>query len=377
MIPLSVPNLSGNEWKYVKDCLDTNWVSSVGSYVNKMEEVSASFSGVEKAIATSNGTSALHISLLLAGVQQGDLIVLPNITFVAPANVIKYLGADAVLIDVYKDTWQLDVDLLQQFLENDCAVKDNACYHTATGKKVSAIVPVHVLGNMVNMDALMPLAAKHSIPVVEDATESLGSTYKGKPAGSFGLFGCLSYNGNKIITTGGGGMILTNDVALAKKAKHLTTQAKTEGLEYYHDEVGYNYRMVNILAAMGVAQMEQLPDFVKRKKQISKLYNDGFKGINGFAPQAITNHVDPNCWLYTAVFNNSKQLLKYLDDNGIQTRPFWVPMNQLPAFANDIYYHKNDVAGNVYSTCLSLPCSSNITDEEIETVIEKIKSFYA
>jgi perosamine synthetase len=377
MIPLSIPNISGNEWKYIKDCLDTGWVSSAGNYVNKMEEISAQFSGVEMAIATSNGTSALHISLMLAGVKRGDLIVLPNITFVAPANVIKYLGADAVLIDVYEDTWQLNVDLLEKFLNTESIQQDNACYHRASGKKVSAIVPVHVLGNMVDMDKLMPLAARHNIQVVEDATESLGSTYKDQPAGSFGLFGCLSYNGNKIITTGGGGMILTNDIELGKKAKHLTTQAKTEGVEYFHDEVGYNYRMVNILAALGVAQMEQLPGFIARKKQITKLYNQGLSNIAGFKPQIITSNVKANCWLYTAVFNRSKELSAFLDNYGIQTRPFWVPMNQLPSFSKDIYYHENDVSGSVYGNCLSLPCSSNLTDDELTNVIEKVNQFYA
>ncbi|SHL92962.1 LegC family aminotransferase [Mucilaginibacter sp. OK098] len=377
MIPLSVPNLSGNEWKYVKDCLDTNWVSSVGSYVNQMEEVSASFCGVAKAIATSNGTSALHIALLLAGVERGDLVILPNITFVAPANVIKYLGADTVLIDVYEDTWQLDVDLLKKFLEEECIYQDNACYHKATGRKISAIVPVHVLGNMVNLDMLLPLAESYNIQVVEDATESLGSTYDNKPAGSFGLFGCLSYNGNKIITTGGGGMILTNNIELAKKAKHLTTQAKVDGIEYYHDEIGYNYRMVNILAAIGVAQMEQLPGFITHKRNISKLYTEGLKNIKGFKPQKTTDKVISNSWLYTAVFERSKQLFEYLEQHGVQTRPFWVPMNRLPAFASDIYYNENDVAGNVYSNCLSLPCSTGIANEEVEKVIEKINQFYA
>jgi perosamine synthetase len=377
MIPLSVPNISGNEWEYIKDCLDTGWVSSVGSYVNKMEEVSASFSGVQKAIATSNGTSALHISLLLAGVKAGDLVILPNITFVAPANVIKYMGADAALMDVYEDTWQLNADLLEKFLKRDCTIKGNACYHSASGRRIAAIIPVHVLGNMVNMEKLLPLVNNYHITVIEDATESLGSTYKNQPAGSFGLFGCLSYNGNKIITTGGGGMILTNNVELGKKAKHLTTQAKTDGLDYYHDEVGYNYRMVNILAAMGVAQMEQLPAFIERKRAIRKQYNEGLKNIPGFRPQATTEHVDPNCWLYTAVFDRSRELLEHLLKHEIQTRPFWVPMNQLPAFANDIYYNETDVSGSVYGKCLSLPCSTNITDAEVAEVIDKIKQFYA
>src|SRR3954470_21680125 len=235
MIPLSVPNLAGNEWKYVKDCLDTNWVSSVGSYVNQFEEMSAAFCHTKKAIATSNGTAALHISLILAGVERGDLIILPNITFVAPANVIKYVGADAVLMDVDRNTWQLDVDLMSRFLHEDCEIREGKCYHKASGKRVSAVIPVHVLGNMVNMDKLLPLAAQYGIAVVEDATEALGSTYHDKPAGSMGIFGCLSYNGNKIITTGGGGMILTSDEKLGAKAKHLTTQAKSDPMEYFHD----------------------------------------------------------------------------------------------------------------------------------------------
>jgi perosamine synthetase len=226
------------------------------------------------------------------------------------------------------------------------------------------------------MDKLLPLAAEHHIKVIEDATESLGSTYNDKPAGSFGLFGCLSYNGNKIITTGGGGMILTNDTTLAKKAKHLTTQAKVDGIEFYHDEVGYNYRMVNILAALGVAQMEQLPGFIERKKEINRQYNEGLKTVPGFKPQAVTENVKPNCWLYTAVFDRSKELLTYLDGHGIQTRPFWVPMNQLPAFARDIYYYENDISGKVYGKCLSLPCSTNLKNEELTVIIEKINQFY-
>jgi len=377
MIPLSVPNLAGNEWKYVKDCLDTNWVSSVGSYVNQFEEMSASFCDVKKAIATSNGTAALHISLILSGVERNDLVILPNITFVAPANVIKYMGADAVLMDVDRNTWQLDVELLKRFLQQDCEKRDGKCYHKATGQRVSAVIPVHVLGNMVDMDALLPLAAEYGIAVVEDATEALGSTYHGKPAGSMGIFGCLSYNGNKIITTGGGGMILTRDEQLGAKAKHLTTQAKSDPMEYFHDEVGYNYRLVNILAAMGVAQMEQLPGFIERKRAVAALYSEGLKDVPGFKPQVATEGVTTNCWLYTAGFDNSKALLKYLNENGVQTRPFWVPMNQLPAFSNDIYYSNNDTSSAVYQNCLSLPCSTNITDDEVRNVIAQIKKFYA
>ena len=369
MIPLSIPNLAGNEWTYIKECLDTNWVSSVGSYVNKFEESLANFTNAKYAIATSNGTAALHISLLLAGVQQGDFVIAPNITFIATINAIKYCGANPILIDIDPDTWQMDLDLLESFLANN------------NNPKIKALMPVHVLGNMCDMDRLMQIADKYSLIVVEDSTEALGSTHKGKHAGTFGLLGTSSFNGNKIITTGGGGMILTNNETLAKKAKHLTTQAKADPFEYYHDEVGHNYRLVNILAAMGVAQMEQLEGFIQRKKQIAKLYDDALLKIEGITPQKITDGVQANHWLYTVkcggqANHSPKELLAHLNKNGIQARPFWVPMNQLPMFTNDTYVSENNVSDEIYNSCISLPSSSNLTDDEIKTVINTIIHFY-
>jgi len=376
MIPLSVPNLSGNEWKYIKECLDTNWVSSVGSYVNLFEKTVADFCDVKAAIAISNGTLALHISLLLSGIQQSDLVILPNITFVAPANVIKYLGADPVLIDVDEITWQIDLDILENFLVTQTIIKEQQTIHKETGRRVAAILPVHVLGNICDMDRLLGLAEKYQLVIVEDATEALGSYYKGKHAGTFGKFGCLSFNGNKIITTGGGGMVLCNDVELGKKIKHLTTQAKADPDEYYHDEIGYNYRLVNILAAMGVAQMEQLPQFLKRKQEIKARYDEFFSKINGAAPQKITENVQSNNWLYTVRLAQQQELRKYLLVNKIDVRPFWVPMNRLPAFKKDIYIHVDDVAGKIYNNCLSLPCSTSLTEEEQNTVLRLLKEFY-
>jgi perosamine synthetase len=376
MIPLSVPNLSGNEWKYIKECLDTNWVSSVGSYVTQFEDIVAEFCGVKKAIATSNGTAALHVSLMLAGVKEDDLVILPNITFVAPANAIKYIGSDTVLIDVDAKTWQMDLNILEEFLKTKTTSSQGQCIHKDSGKKIAAIVPVHVLGNMCDMDRVIAISQEYAIPVVEDSTEALGSYYKGKHGGSFGLFGCLSFNGNKIITTGGGGMILTNDEELAKKAKHLTTQAKASSEDYYHDEVGYNYRLVNILAAMGVAQMEQLPSFLIRKKEITDNYNALFKNIHGAMPQQITENVVPNNWLYTIHLPNQSDVRKHLLTNKIEVRPFWVPMNKLPAFKNDLYVSTDDVSGKLYNNCLSLPCSSGLTVEEQYKVIGLLKDFY-
>jgi perosamine synthetase len=376
MIPLSVPNLSGNEWQYVKDCLDTNWVSSVGSYVTLFEKKAAEFCGVKYAVATSNGTAALHICLLLAGVKKSDLVILPNITFVAPANAITYTGADPLLMDVNRDTWQMDINLLSRFLDEHTSMENDECIHRETGRRISAIVPVHVLGNICDMDALVSLAKKWNITIVEDSTEALGSYYKGKHAGSMGTFGCLSFNGNKIITTGGGGMILCNDEALAKKAKHLTTQAKADPDEYYHDEIGYNYRLVNILAAMGVAQMEQLPGFLERKKEITDKYNRIFEKISGCFFQKITEGVKQNNWLYTVGVPRQKELRAHFKKNNIEVRPFWMPMNQLPSFKNAIYYNNEDVSGNIYSNCLSIPCSTGLTDKEQEEVIGCIRQFY-
>jgi perosamine synthetase len=376
MIPLSVPNLSGNEWKYVKDCLDTNWVSSVGSYVSLFESKVAEFCGVKKAIATSSGTSALHLSLMLAGVKRNDLVILPNITFVAPANAIKYLSADPILIDVDAETWQLDINILSEFLESETSIVDDQCIHKRSRRKISAILPVHVLGNMCDVSVLTQLSATYHIPVVEDSTEALGSYYREKHAGSFGMFGCLSFNGNKIITTGGGGMILCNDEELAKKAKHLTTQAKADPNEYYHDEVGYNYRLVNILAAMGVAQMEELPEFLKRKIQITDKYNEFFKNLHGTVPQKIGNYVISNHWLYTIKLPNQHEVRKYLSEKNVEARPLWVPMNQLPAFRNDIYINTEDISNKLYKTCLSLPCSTGLTIQEQDEVIMLLENFY-
>ena len=262
MLLLSGPNIAGNEWKYVKDCLDTGWVSSVGAYVDQFEKMSAAFAGTKYAVATSSGTTALHICLVMMGVNENDYVITPNITFIATCNSIKYTGADPILIDADPLTWQMDLDLLEEFLENETEQRNDYCCYKKDGRRIPVVMPVHVLGNMCDMDRLMALAKKHHITVIEDSTEALGSYYKGKHAGSFGLMGTFSYNGNKIVTTGGGGMIVTDDEALAKKAKHLTTQAKSDPFEYIHDEIGYNYRLANVAAAMGVAQMEQLPVFV-------------------------------------------------------------------------------------------------------------------
>ncbi|MCW3102490.1 MAG: hypothetical protein JWO09_930 [Bacteroidetes bacterium] len=376
MIPLSVPNINGNEWKYIKDCLDTNWVSSVGAYVDKFEQSMAAYTGARFAISTVNGTAALHISLLLSGVQQGDLVIVPNITFIASVNSIRYMSANPLLIDVDPATWQMDLGLLEKFLRSSTSVENGKCVHNSDKRVIRAIMPVHVLGNMCDMDRLTALASEFHLALIEDATESLGSTYKEKHSGRFGRFGCFSYNGNKIITTGGGGMIITDNEELAKKAKHLTTQAKSDPFEYIHDEIGYNYRLVNVLAAMGLAQMESLEGFLQRKKEITDHYNTELSAVSGICFQEITKDVAPNNWLYTVTADKQEELIAHLTKNEIQVRPFWVPMNRLKMFARDLYITENDHSQKVYKNSLSLPCSTGITNSELEFVVKKIKEVY-
>ncbi len=373
MTLLSGPNISGNEWKYVKDCLDTGWVSSVGSYVNRFEEMLAEFTGSKYAVATSNGTTALHVSLMLAGVQQNDYVLVPNLTFIASVNSISYTGAEPLLVDVKQDTWQMDLDLLADYLERHTYQENGCCYLTSNKRCIRAIMPVHVLGNMVDMNTLMQLADKYSLQVIEDSTEALGSYYAEKHSGTFGIFGTFSFNGNKIITTGGGGMIVTNDESLAKKAKHLTTQAKADAFEYFHDEVGYNYRLVNVLAAIGVAQMEQLPGFLQKKEYITSCYKKELDGIADISFQQVTEQTKPNNWLFTLRSKHQKKVLDALNKKQLQSRPFWVPMNKLPMYSGCIFITNENITEILYKECFSIPCSTDISDEALASVVETIK----
>jgi aminotransferase in exopolysaccharide biosynthesis len=374
LIPLSVPNIAGNEWKYVKDCLDTGWISSVGSYVTQFEQMVADFAGAKYGVAAVNGTAALHIALLLSGVKQDDYVILPNLTFVASANSIKYLGADPLLIDADPDLWQMDLDLLEEFLENETDEKNGELIYIQDGRRIGAIMPVHILGNMCDMDRFLSIVKKYPLPIVEDATEALGTTYKGVSAGKFSPLACFSFNGNKIISTGGGGVIVTDDEQLAKHAKHLTTTAKARSDEYYHDEVGYNYRLVNVLAAIGVGQMELLPSFIRRKKECVAFYKKELTAVADIRFQQELPDVNTNGWLFTIQTDKQQQLLDHLNAQKILSRRFWMPMNKLPMYKDAVYIQKKDNANTIYNTCLSIPCSTNITDEELAIVVKEIKA---
>lgn len=364
MIPLSVPLLDGNEMKYVSECIETGWVSMSGAYVTRFEELLAEFSGTDHGVAATNGTCGLHMAMHVMGVGKGDEVILPNITFIASANSIWYTGAKPVLIDVDPDTWQMDLDLLESYLSKN------------KRSSLNTIMPVHVLGNMCDMDKLAYLTDTYNLQVIEDASESLGSYFNGKHSGSFGKMGVFSFNGNKIITTGGGGMIVTEEEALAKRAKHLTTQAKVNPDTYLHDEIGYNYRLVNVLAAIGVAQMEQLPAFIKKKKAIDAYYREHLGGVGDIKFQKVTEGVDPNCWLFTFSTNKQAQILEALKTNDIIARPFWVPMNQLEMFKDLEYISKHDHSREIHRTCLSIPSSVNLTEAQIAKVVQVVKSVF-
>ena len=380
MIPLSVPNIDGNEWQYVKDCLDTGWISSAGAYVNKFEEAIQNYTGVKYAIACMNGTAGLQVSLNLAGVSPDDIVIAPNLTFVATLNAISYSGAQIALIDVYEDSWQLDVDLLKNWLEKNTITKfvneNPVTTEIASGKKIGAIMPVYVLGGFVDVDKLAEISTSFGIPLIEDSTEALGSFKNGKHAGTYGLTGVLSFNGNKIVSTGGGGMILTNNKEIASRAKHITTTAKTDPLDYFHDEVGYNYRLVNVLAAIGVAQMENFESILKRKKEIDALYRSELNGIGDIKFQENDPKSDPNCWLFTFRTKKMRELLNYLNSKEIQSRPFWTPMNNLPMYKDLRYISQNDISNKIFTECISIPSSSNLTIEDQNKVISEIKKFY-
>jgi perosamine synthetase len=377
-IPLSVPEIRGNEWEYVKECLDSGWVSSVGSYVERFERMVAEQAGTRYAVATVNGTSALHISLLVAGVRPDDEVLVSTLTFIAPVNAIRYAGAWPVFVDAEPAYWQIDPERVQDFIERDCEWINNELRNRHTGRRVSAIVPVHILGHPVDMEPILTIARKYDLKVIEDSTEALGSMYRGKSPGSCGDIGCFSFNGNKIITTGGGGMIVTDREDWAKRAKHLTTQAKDDPIEYIHGEIGFNYRLTNVLAAIGCAQMEQLGSYVAKKRSIAARYQHGFAGIAGLTPMKNASWAESTYWMYTILVDpvefgmDSRQLLRVLELQKIQTRPLWQPIHLSPAHTVKVVAQSLPVAEHLADHALSLPCSVNLSEHDQDRVISAI-----
>ncbi|MEQ6854584.1 LegC family aminotransferase [Lysinibacillus capsici] len=362
-VPLHEPTFNEREIDYVTDCIKTGWVSSVGAYVNRFEEDLARFVGVKRAVATVNGTAALHIALKVAGVKAEDEILMPALTFIATANAVSYMGAVPHFVDVSLNTLGVDAEKLKSYLMQIGELRNNELYNRKTGRRISALVPMHTFGHVVDLDGLLEVCEVYHLTLIEDAAESLGSYYKGKHSGSFGKVSAISFNGNKIMTTGGGGAIVTNDDALADYAKHLTTTAKTpHRWAYEHDEIGYNYRMPNLNAALGCAQLEKMPTFIEQKRELTNHYESWLVNIDGVHLFKEPAQNKSNYWLQTILLDeryNRDEILDFLNEKGIMSRPIWTPMHKLIMYKNcpradlSVTDHLNRSVVNIPSTPLN------------------------
>jgi perosamine synthetase len=336
-IPLHEPIFIGDEKKYLDECIDSTYISSVGKFVNLFEEKIAEYTGSKSAIVCVNGTSALHLALVLTGIEQDDEVLTQPLTFIATSNAIRYCNAAPVFLDVDRDTMGLSPKALEYFLTYETEIKAGVCHNKTTGRRIKACVPMHTFGHPCRIDEIAEICNKHKIDLIEDAAESIGSFYKGKHTGTFGKIGMISFNGNKTITTGGGGVLLFNDEKLAKRAKHLSTQAKIpHPWEFMHDEIGYNYRMPNINAAVGLAQLENINLYIEKKRKLASLYSDFFQNSSIKFFHEPENSVS-SYWLNAIIFDSITRrdlFLKESNDQGVMTRPFWKLMNHLPMFEN-------------------------------------------
>lgn len=336
-IPLHAPTFAGNEKKYLEECIDTTFVSSVGKFVDLFEQKVAEYTAAKHAVVCVNGTNALHIALKISGVEEGDMVITQPLTFIATTNAIVYAGAVPAFVDVDKDTMGLSPTSLERFLQDNTQLRNGACYHKQTGRRIKACLPMHTFGHACRIEEILAICEHYHIAVVEDAAEAMGSYYKDKHLGTFAPIGAISFNGNKTITTGGGGMILTNDETIAHRAKHLTTQAKLpHAWEFVHDEIGYNYRMPNINAALGVAQLEQLDGFLANKRATAEAYKAYFEkqGIAFFAER---ENEKCNYWLNAIILKDKEERNAFLTEanaQGVMSRPIWQLMNRLPMFVN-------------------------------------------
>jgi perosamine synthetase len=365
-IPLHEPEFSGHEWKYVKDCIDTGWVSTAGSYVDQFETALTEFTGAKFAIATSSGTAALHLALILAGVKSGDEVIVPALSFVATANAVHYCNAIPHFIDIAEDTLGLDLIRLEEYLDKISEMTPDGARNKTSGRRIAAIVPMHTFGHPVDLDKLITICQKFELPLVEDAAESLGSTYKGKHCGTFGQVSALSFNGNKVVTTGGGGAVLTNDEEIAKRAKHLSTTAKLpHKWEYIHDQVGYNYRMPNINAALGCAQLEQLPNWIVEKRALASKYAEAFEGISGLEFVKEPEDSESNYWLNAIVLDavaveNRNAILEVLNSANYMSRPAWMLLHKLKPYAESPCMADTAIAERIGNALINLPSSPKL-----------------
>ncbi|MBF0381952.1 MAG: aminotransferase class I/II-fold pyridoxal phosphate-dependent enzyme [Magnetococcales bacterium] len=377
MIPLAIPDLKGNENRYLTECITSNFVSCVGPFVNRFEDMVATASGNLRGVATASGTAGLHAGLVAVGVRAGDLVILPSLTFIASANAINYCGADPWLFDVDRATWNIDCEQLAQQLEAETEIRGGEVIHQPTGRRVAAIMPVHTLGMPADMDAVVKLAKQYELPVVADGAAALGAADKMRPVGALGAdLTVFSFNGNKTMTCGGGGMVVGDDPILIDQVKHLTTTAR-KGPGYDHDRVGFNYRMTNVQAAIGCAQLERIDELVSAKRRIRSIYNQAFADIPGLTPFPDYSLANANnrssCWFSGVLVEDADQerilsLLDHLQNCGVESRPFWKPIH-----LQEPYLHapKNDlrVCEDIWSGIVVLPCSTGLLPEDQEQVI--------
>ena len=359
-IPLHEPRFNGNEKKYLLDCIDSTFVSSVGKYVDDFEKQLAHYTGAKYAVACVNGTAALHMAMIVAGVKKNDIVITQPLSFIATCNAISYIGASHLFVDIDLDTLGLSADKLNAYLKEFAVKKtDGYSYHKSTGQKIAACIPMHTFGHPCRIDELVIICKEYNITLIEDAAESIGSYYKNQHTGTFGLVGTFSFNGNKTITSGGGGAIVTNDESIAKRAKYLTTQAKVpHRWDFVHDEIGYNYRMPNINAALMVAQLEQLNGFLENKRELAKLYEVHFKGTE-MQFVAEPSNSKANYWLCAILLkdkNTRDEFLQYTNDNGVMTRPVWQLMNKLVMF-KDAMHGNLDNAEEIENRLVNIPSS--------------------
>lgn len=384
-IPLSVPHIRGREWDYVKECLDGEWVSSAGPFVDRFEKEFAAYVGGKHAVACASGSASLHLALMLAGVKAGEIVIVPSLTFIASVNVISYCGAEPFFLDSDAH-YNLDHARVADFLRNDCRADSGGLEHKKSGKRVAAILPVHIFGNAVHMEPLLTLAEEFGLPIIEDAAESLGTRYKkdygkkcaGKHTGTLGRIGCFSFNGNKIITTGGGGMLVTDDGALAERARYLSTQAKNDEARFVHHEVGYNYRLTNVQAAIGSAQLEKMDEYLQKKKEIFEAYRTGLRGVKGLFIAPAPEFAENNHWMPCLQVNKGEygedreELMRRLGEAKIQARPVWELNHRQKPFAN---CGRGDLDGaeKLHALTLNLPCSVGLSSSQQDRVIKELR----
>lgn len=381
-IPLSVPNLSLDILENIRETIETGWVSTGGRFIKEFEEKVAKYVGVEKAVSCQSGTAGLHLALRVLGIQPDDEVIVPTVTFIAAVNPVKYMCADPVFMDC-DDTLNMDMDKLEEFLENECHLIDGKVINKKTNRIIKAVIVVHVFGNPANMKKLMELKEKYNLMIIEDATEALGSyylegKYAGKHCGTIGDVGVYSFNANKIITTGGGGMVVSNNRELLDRVAFLSVQAKTDPLYFIHDEVGYNYRMTNIQAAFGADQIDRLEGFIKTKIKNYNLYRKGIENIEGLSLFPFRQDTRANYWFYSVIVEKEKyglnrdELMRKLNGNNIQTRPLWrLVHKQKPYVSNQIY--RIERAYYYEKNLLNVPCSSNLTKEDVEEVVNLLR----